>query len=354
MTSQACVDGLCVECQDTDSQNNVYVSGVLSAGSRIIIDQCSAFGITQARCDSAYSDGINIDQISCPSSTTCQNGVCVSPPATPFCYYLNANGSRMPARTSYNHLFSDMPNPGYHGIITQNGTFGQNPTLECSNGNVIRPVCGATSPYMSAENVNQGTILYQPCSNGCSAGSCISPPINLTTNVSNQTSGNSTCTDTDGYNIHAFGTTRGRLSYSGAPIVERTDYCGIEPDGRQWVAEFYCNVTTDRIGSSLSDCPLGCYSGACIPTQTCTDSDGGSVATIGGVARTNSSSVPEDRRVLTDSCQNSTFLNETICYSSGSSAYPWWTGGINCVNSTNGFTCIDPDGQAGPIAAYCG
>ena len=156
------------------------------------------------------------------------------------------------------------------------------------------------------------------------------------------------CSDTDGgIALSVQGTTSGyynRLPYShtdycvdagnvreyycsGTFEQNQTSSCGNDSYGANYCmnSSVYRNFTnygcaTGACGSTVTPqlvqtCQYGCTSGACnLPTDSCSDSDGGFVVTVQGAVTGYSGGLPYN---ITDNCLNNTTLVENYCSGSG-------------------------------------
>ena len=205
------------------------------------------------------------------------------------------------------------------------------------------------SPY--AKKVVEGTVVGSwKCAPG--AGNWV---------ANTQTS--ATCTDSDGgLNYEVYG--RLLLTYSNGTSFyapEGEDYClsfTNPSDDGGWQGLSSCSGSNCYVGEHNCSnyksavekhaCPNGCMNGACLvappvtPNETliCTDSDGGINYYVSG-SSTGLTHPNNAVQTFTDSCANSSLLNEAFC-SSSFAGYVQYTCPNGCVNSACVNTALTP------------
>ncbi|MBN1170252.1 hypothetical protein JXA56_04460 [Candidatus Micrarchaeota archaeon] len=268
--------GECFNCVDRDGGKDIFVKSMLSSGEQ---DSCLDSGTVIEY----YCDGKNktYEHIFCPENYICLDGACIKTDID--CVDSDGNDIFVKGNVSFDKLYYD----------------------HCSNSwNINEFIC----EYGEVKKISGA------CPEGymCSDGAC----------------SNSSCTDTDGFDIFA----EGVVTFNGTTFSDRcTDSkSGIEytcsDNGANEFTPFYC--------------PEGfrCIGGSCKPY--CEDLDGGSNYYQKG-------SVVIGTEVHTDVCQNSIELIEHICKESGYTiiTYPCPSDFICHQGRCISRLCQDPDGK---------
>ena len=233
------------------------------------------------------------NQTVCPSGQTCSNGECVANcgngaiEGTEQCDGSNLNGQTCVSRgfsggilgcTSYCAFnttncvstnqttnitcYSNVNCPqATNYYCNENGLRCQNSTsYQCENPGITSSYCLASGGGASCGSC----VATQGSNSTCYNGACV---------PTNQTTGNSTCTDSDGGNeIYLKGTVTGK-EIGTSKIISKTDYCTNQNN----VVEYFCNdiypnYEPGYVNNVIKSCPNSCVDGACVSlnyTGTC-------------------------------------------------------------------------------------
>ncbi|MDO8553991.1 MAG: hypothetical protein Q7S22_04240 [Candidatus Micrarchaeota archaeon] len=235
---------------------DIYTEGFVTLANKKFTDHCTS--ITTLEENYCNESLVQIEKINCPQGYQCYFGKC-TPKKNNTC-----------TDSDDSDLFTK-------GTVELNG---DTKTDSCTGNKNIRE-------YSCKDNLVDGAISECPEKTNCYDGRCIRKE--------------TTCTDSDGYNISTFGK---------VTIDDNSGFLDVSDDKctNNILTEYYCNGNTSAY--DLVNCPTltHCTNGACITNLNatgCTDSD--------GITREIAGSVVASGILYQDTCVDSSKVLEYYC-----------------------------------------